>query len=597
MKVTASVRYLFAAWMAAFPSLVVLAATDQATVTFMHYNDLHAHLTPHLDLAPAPRGNTKVVERGGLARLATLVKQIRSENPNSVLMNVGDTFHGGVEALYTSGNAIVGPVNALGVDVGVPGNWDFAFGPTTFRARYTDATRRDLRFIVDPLRPNVENIERPNFPNLAANMTEQRTGDYLLPPTLTMDVGGVNVGFIGLTSDIVPFMYALLAPGLDFVQGEENYRILINTLAADLRAGGCAVVVVMSELGLHKDRRLAEVIDPGAVDVFFSAHTHEATIVPLQSASGALVVEAGNDGFLGRMDITLTDGVVTETRWLLLPIDDSIAEDPEMLALVEAARAQFLAEDVNIGDPQPNSTLALTEPIDTVIGQTSHALDRRHALENSFNNAFTDIGRYFSGTQLAMTPGFRFDSVVPAAGTLLEDNTVALGDITLEDVYRFFPVGFTIATGEVSGQRLREIMEDNLTHVYSTQVFNHGGGWFDGFSGLSMTLDLAAPDGARIVDLRLKETGAVIADTDVITVTGCRRPVEQTDALCNYEGFSNVNPLIRPGTADPWTAIDLLIEAISQGVPYDAARRDIVDLSETPVWPNDSFVQPLVGVQ
>ena len=77
-----------------------------------------------------------MVERGGLARLATLIKKIRSENPNSVLMNIGDTYHGGVEGLFTNGNAIVDPVNALGIDVGVPGNWDYAYGPGVFRLRY-----------------------------------------------------------------------------------------------------------------------------------------------------------------------------------------------------------------------------------------------------------------------------------------------------------------------------------------------------------------------------------------------------------------------------------------------------------------------------
>ena len=54
-----------------------------------------------------------------------------------------------------------------------------------------------------------------------------------------------------------------------------------------------------------------------------------------------------------------------------------------------------------------------------------------------------------------MTPGFRFDSVI-GANELLEDNTVASGDITLEDVYRFFPVVYTLSTANVTGQRVKE---------------------------------------------------------------------------------------------------------------------------------------------
>ncbi len=116
------------------------------TVTLIHLNDLHANLVPHLDLERVESGDgaataTRVVERGGIARIATLVGRIRSENPDALLMNVGDTYHGGVEALYTRGNAIVPAVNALGIDVGVPGNWDFAYGAVTTRMRLPSGSR------------------------------------------------------------------------------------------------------------------------------------------------------------------------------------------------------------------------------------------------------------------------------------------------------------------------------------------------------------------------------------------------------------------------------------------------------------------------
>lgn len=118
------------------------------TITFLEYKDLHAHLVPHLDLVRAPGSacpdendhfeaatagqldaSTIIGVRGGVARLATLMKQIRATSTNVVAMNIGDAYHGGAEAFYTSGEAIIDPVNALGFDVGVPGNWDFAYGP------------------------------------------------------------------------------------------------------------------------------------------------------------------------------------------------------------------------------------------------------------------------------------------------------------------------------------------------------------------------------------------------------------------------------------------------------------------------------------
>lgn len=554
------------------------------TVRFLHYNDLHAHLIPHLDVVR--EGTTKtLVERGGLARLATLVKQQRADNPKSILMNIGDTFHGGVEARFTSGNAVVGPVNALGVDIGVPGNWDFAYDTAVFRARYTNR-----------LRPAY--IEKVNFPNLAANLTQTISGDPILPPTYTINVGGVKVGFIGFTSDIVPVMHEGLSIGMTFVSGETNYKDLVNLHASQLRAEGAKIVVLMSELGIQKDYRLAQIIDSGALDVIFSAHTHEATFTPLNSASGALVVEAGNDGYLGRMDITLSEqGDVVNRQWTLLTIGNDIAEDPQMKALVDAKRAPFLSATINMQDPMPISNQVLNQPINTVIGHTDHLLDRRHALESSFNNAATDLLRSFAGTTAAITPGFRFDSVVAPSGWLLEDNTVTTGAITIEDIYRFFPVGFTMASGQITTLQLKQTMEDILTSVYSADAFAQQGGWFNGFAGLQIKLNLANPDGSRILEIRAKASGKVLADTDVISMAGCVRPFESSDKLCSLPGFSNVAAIVNPLTNAAFTVNDLYIKALQDKHLFDPSRRDITDLNATPSWPTTDFIQPLTGAQ
>ena len=285
------------------------------TLTFIEMNDLHAHLTPRLDKV-FKNGQLVYESRGGLARVATLVKQIRAQNPNTVLMNVGDTYHGGVEALYTLGNAVVDPLNALGVDVGVPGNWDFAYGPSVLRLRYVnDLTPAQIALLN---RTVAIPIKKPTFPNIAANMQSTagaKAGGLLLPGTYTKTVAGVKVGFIGLTSDIVAQMDTLLAVGLSFTQGETAYRDLINTQASALRGAGAQLVMVMSELGLQKDYRLADVINTAAVDVFFSAHTHDTVFTPLKSRSGALVVQAGHNGWLGRMDVEWAAGQTPVFTW------------------------------------------------------------------------------------------------------------------------------------------------------------------------------------------------------------------------------------------------------------------------------------------
>lgn len=625
------------ALLAAVSSLFAPASAAPVTITFIHFNDLHAHLTPHADLVPdAPLGQTstrtKVVERGGLARLATLVKRIRADNPNSVLMNIGDTYHGGVEAFYTNGNAIIEPVNALHIDVGVVGNWDYAYGPLVTRMRYTnlpithlmkpmqrmssnmarrggpmqrfregrnnDDSEEESSRGLDLMMPFGE-IKRPNFPNLAANVTlsmpPMMRGKLMMPATMMKNMHGVKVGFIGLTSDIVPRMHKMLAFGMTFVEGENNYRDLVNRYQKQLRAEGATVIVVMSELGLQKNYRLAQVIEPG-VDVIFSAHTHEAVFKPLTSHSGALVVEAGNDGYVGRMDVTVDHGRVLDRQWQLTPIDASIPEDAEMKALVDKARAPFLARNVNLSLPMPMMHQKLTRPINTVIGHTDVPLDRRQVLESRFNDFMGEIMRRAAGSDIAITPGFRFDSVVGGKAIPVEDNTVAAGDITLEDVYRYFPVPYTISTAEIDGVHLRGVLEEALTNVFSPDVFKQSGGWLEGFAGLDASLDLAKPDGRRVIGMRLKGSGNVISASSILKVAGCSRLMDASDTLCSYAGFRDVQALRNARTGQAWTPVDLFVEAVANGVPAFDSTPNLKDSSGFNSWPKTPFIQPLEGL-
>ncbi|MBE9540603.1 MAG: metallophosphoesterase, partial [Proteobacteria bacterium] len=227
----------------------------ESRVSFIHMNDLHANLIAHGELvryiAHDGTAYTKIESRGGIARIATAVKQLRKTNPNAILMNIGDTYHGGVEALYTRGNAIVAPVEALNIDIAVPGNWDFAYGPITTRLRYSSSAS-PLSSIVNKLLFGTA-VEKPSYPVIAGNVRKTLPilfeDEPLLPATYLLTVGANKVGFIGITSDIVERMSPMLAWGFTFLQGEEAYKTLINTHAGELREAGANLVVVMSELG------------------------------------------------------------------------------------------------------------------------------------------------------------------------------------------------------------------------------------------------------------------------------------------------------------------------------------------------------------
>lgn len=574
-------------------SLAERKGIQGTTITFIHFNDLHANLVPHLDVIPnAPLGETakttKIEERGGLARTATLIKQIRADAKYSILMNIGDTYHGGVEALYTNGNAIVAPVNALNIDIGVPGNWDFAYGPMVFRKRYTNSPMARMPGGM------FGKVERPNFINLAANVKQTMPfpKDPILPATHIIEKGGVKVGFIGITSDIVDLMHKMMAAGMEFLHGEENYKALIEKYAKQLKAEGADIVVVMSELGVHKDYRLAQIIKAGSVDIFFSAHTHEATFKPLTSKSGAIVVEAGNDGYLGRMDVTVYKGKIINKQWELLAVTKNIPEDKTVKNLVNAARKPFLQKNVKMDMPMPMMDQTLTQPIDTVIGTTQGTLHRRDALENHFNVAFTRALRDYAKTDIAISPGFRFDAVIPGAEEF-NDRLVGAGKITLEDVYRFFPVSYTLSTATIKVADLKEVLETALTRVFSDHAFSQQGGWFEGVYGIKLALDMSRPDGDYILNIKDLDTNKYLSSNKTLTVAGCTRPMDADDVICSHSGFSNVKPLKNPKTGKTWTVIDFFVDEVAKNPikPTNTSHIKAINMSKT--WPQDIFVQPL----
>jgi len=200
-----------------------------------------------------------------------------------------------------------------------------------------------------------------------------------------------------------------------------------------------------------------------------------------------MVVEAGSDSYLGKMTVRIRDSMPHDFHWEIISVTEDIPEDPTMAALVDAARAPFLDSSVNFDYPMPNTNLPLVEPIDLLVTNSPVMLNRRGVLTNSFNQYLADEIRGYYQTDVALTPGFRFDAVVPQGEA-----------ITLESLYRYLPVPATLARGSTTGKNLKALFEKELSRVFSEDAFQHNGGWFLGVSGLQLQVDLDRADGQRV---------------------------------------------------------------------------------------------------
>lgn len=477
-----SIKIPFAATLLVTLSAVSLAHAGSGEVTFIHMGDLHGHLIPH----PNVRSDGNGQSEGGLARIYTLIEDIRRAKPQqTLLVNTGDTLHGGAEALFTQGEAMIKVLNAFRIDAYAPGNWDYVYGANKFLEYFASQPAKAN------WQPLISNLYYDNYPG-----AETKTGQNVAPPYVIKTINGLRVGIIGFTSDRGPQAGdPNITKGLKFTSGEAEYE----KYAKLLREQKVDLVVAISELGLHGNLTLANRI-PG-VDVILSSDKHEITPKPVLSKNGTLIIEQGMDGqVVGELSVRVKNGRVVDKKYISHRITNRIKADPAIAALIQSVRRPYVAgpqfQPGIVKNPFNNALLRY--PIDTVIGQTKVPLYRSNfsdeampaVIEGSSHDFLTDAFRAMTGAQLGGITGFRY-------GT-----TVAQGPIKLEDIYHFMPIGPQIATGELTGAQIKKTLE-GAPQGEQGRVGEWINGWTAGYSGLTADFDPLASQGNRVSNIRV----------------------------------------------------------------------------------------------
>lgn len=458
---------------------------EEREVTVLHVADTHAALDVHPEIFFDAAGRPSFKPAGGYPLLASAVKaeRVRARG-GALLVNVGDTIHGSAVAEWTQGAAIVPVVNALGIDVFVPGNWEFAYGPEVFRARM-----REL-----------------NHPVAAINLFDARTGERMFAPSVVKTVNGVRVGVVGVTSVIVDKSMAPdFSKGLRFTFKEE-----VQAEVDRLRREGVEVVLLATELGLAQETRLAREVR--GVDFILGGHTHERTERPV-TEGGTPVIESGSEGsFLSRLTFRVRGGRVVGYEHKLLEVTpERYRRDAKVRKLVEAARAPFRRR------------------LEEVVGRTETDLYRKGVLESSMDNLIADAVREATGADIGIANGFRFSYPVPA------------GPVTEEDLFNVFPMDAQIKVGEITGRQLRQFWEESLEQVFAADPYGQLGGWGPRPSGMTVRVRLGAPRGRRVV--WMKAGGEPVRDEAVYTVASCDRPGDAAGTLCRFDGATKTRVL------------------------------------------------------
>jgi len=419
---------------------------------------------------------------GGLDRTATLIKAIRAErgDSNVLLLDGGDTWQGSYTALKTDGQDMVDCLKLLRPDAMV-GHWEFTLG--------TDR----LLEIVDDL----------GYPFLASNIVDIDWEEPVFDSTAMYTVGGSQVAVIGQAMPYTP----IANPRWMFP--EWSFGLRIETLqknVAEARENGADVVVLLSHNGFDVDRKLASVI-PG-IDVILTGHTHDA-IPEAVKVGETLILASGSHGkFLGRIDLEVKNGKVTDYNSTLIPVfADAIEPDVEMRSKIDEVRAPY------------------KEELGRVIAKTDGLLYRRGNFNGSWDDLICEGLIAERDSQFSLSPGFRWGT------TLLPGS-----DITIEDLYTQTSMSYpSVYRLEFTGTQLHEILEDVCDNLFNPDPFFQQGGDMVRVGGMGYTCDPGGSMGSRISNMTDLATGEPVDPSKSYVVAGWASVNEDVEGPAVYD--------------------------------------------------------------
>ena len=322
--------------------------TNVTTILFTH--DLHSHFLPQ---STAEGG-----ESGGYARLKTVIDGERAMNPDALLVDGGDFSIGSlIQTLYTTQAAELRTMGAMGYDAVTIGNHEFDHKGTGFAEMLNSAKAAqqaavelllvDARPLEDmdayrerfgPVTPVLPTLLEANYAPADDNQDRafirSAMEDYGVTDCMTLERGGVTYGLFGLMG--VDSDECAPTSGFTRTDAAKAAKRCVETLKGE----GAEIIVCLSHSGTgdslasSEDEELAKAAD--GIDVIVSGHTHSTLAEPLVVNDTYIVSSGPYCQNLGSLTFSWDDG--GEKRLLdyrLIPIDETVAENPEIAGLVE----------------------------------------------------------------------------------------------------------------------------------------------------------------------------------------------------------------------------------------------------------------------
>ena len=462
------------------------AAGDTVKLTILGTSDVHGRFMPW-DYA------TDTEDRSGsLVQLYTAIKEIRKETPNVILVDCGDAIQdNSVEQFNTKPQQpMMVAMNEMGYDTWTMGNHEFNFGLDV------------LKHVTDQFKGR----------SLCGNVYWS-DGRRYLPASTVVEKAGIKVGIIGINTPMI----TEFEKDTDHLKGVtvKNPTQETRKAIAELK-GKADVLIGVMHMGLENENNNP---DTSVTDVakanpeltaIVAGHMHKN--VSSATVNGVLISEPYKYGqMLTRIDLTLKRSgdswSVSEKTAKTIPVKN-YASDKKLVKLL----APFHAA----ARKTANEEIGVVKGMNMVPPDSMPGISEVQVNDTPLTNFFNEVQLYYSGADVT--------SVI-----ISRDNAqMAVGPVRRKDIaFNYQYTGGETTIFEVSGKDLRTYMEWSAEYFNQKQPGDIAPSYNpvrraskystnDIFGGVTYIIDLTAPAGKRIKDLRLKRTGRLIEDNDTI---------------------------------------------------------------------------------
>ena len=469
-------------------SAISTAMAQEVNIKLLGTSDVHGRIVPW------SYGADVEDKSGSYAQIATYVKDVRKNNKNVVLVEVGDAIQDNQvdvfakDKKYYKDHPVPKVLNEMNYDIFVLGNHEFNFG-----MKALDEILKDIK-----------------AKKLTANFYHKKNDKRYIDATTIIEKDGVKLGIIGLSTPMSAKFEEDTGnlKDMKFTSPTEEAR----TQVEKLKAKGVDAIIAVTHMGIDNennipDTGMRDVINAvDGIDVVIAGHMHKD--VPSETIKNTLITEPHRYGtVVSEVDLTFDINDKKEVK---------LVKKESKTVPVKALEAD--KKIVEIYKPYHEK---LRELNNVVIGQTANEMvpqETKHGVSAAFSkdtglsSFINDVEQHYSGADVVT---FSFDH---------QKARMDKGDIKKKDIifnYRY--AGGDVTVYELTGKQLKEYMEWSANYFdtiqpgdteyrYNAERKKSKYVTYDIFGGVNYKIDLRNPKGSKIVDLTLADGKPVTDD-------------------------------------------------------------------------------------